>query len=67
MVEDDFHKEGFIGIDGQKSQNKDQWKLSFLNLESYKNSWLQQAKEFHETAWEKDVRVLQFKILIVEK
>ncbi|WP_223551896.1 Rid family hydrolase [Aestuariivivens sp. NBU2969] len=66
MVEDDFHEEGFMGIDGGKSQSIDQWKLSFPNLESYKISWLQQAKEFHETSWGEDVTEALHRVTILQ-
>ncbi len=44
MVADDFIEEGFMGIDGKKSDNPDQWTISFPDLSSYKTEWLRQAK-----------------------
>jgi len=48
MVKDDFQADGFMGIDALKQANADQWILKYPDLESYKNEWLSQAKEFSE-------------------
>ena len=45
----DFIEEGFYGIDGKKTQNPDDWVLTFPNLETYKTEWLKQAKETRAT------------------
>lgn len=45
MTKVDFQEEGFFGIDGEKLDNPDHWKLNFPSLEAYKKSWLEQAKE----------------------
>jgi enamine deaminase RidA (YjgF/YER057c/UK114 family) len=50
-VENDFIADGFSAIDACLSANPDDWKLSFPNLDAYKNTWLQQAKEYTEKAW----------------
>lgn len=54
MVQDDFIEEGFIGIDGKFKANPDSWRLNFPSLDSYKNFWLEQAKEFANTEWDTD-------------
>jgi len=46
MIEGDFLREGFFGIDACKSSNPDQWKLSFPRLETYRDEWVRQAREF---------------------
>jgi len=54
-VADDFIADAFMGIDGVGKSNPDGWKLSFANLEEYKEVWLNQAKEFNTTSWKGDV------------
>jgi hypothetical protein len=46
MVETDFWTEGFCGIDARKELNPDEWKVTFPNIESYRDEWLRQAREF---------------------
>lgn len=47
MIEADFIKEGFFGIDGKKSVNKLDWCLTYNSLESYKNDWINQSEAFN--------------------
>ncbi len=54
MVADDFIEENFMGIDGRGSDNPDSWRISFDDLDAYKNEWLAQAKIFMETEWAED-------------
>ena len=35
--------------------NPDSWRLTFPNLKSYQTAWLDQAKDFVQTAWGEDV------------
>ncbi len=51
MVDKDFIPEGFIGIDGKKINDPDQWTITFPNLELYKEEWLRQAEIFKNTDW----------------
>jgi len=51
-VAGDFVEEGFMGIDARSSSNPDSWNLSFPNLKSYKQFWLDQAANFTGTNWE---------------
>lgn len=51
MIKDDFVKEGFIGIDGCKSTNPEDWKFRFPDVESYRSEWMGQAQSFKETEW----------------
>ncbi|WP_323845732.1 RidA family protein [Microbulbifer magnicolonia] len=39
----DFVEEGFFGIDGQNKNNPDQWVMTFPDLASYRDVWLQAA------------------------
>ena len=55
MIVDDFHEEGFMGIDAGKSEDINQWKLNYPTLETYKTSWLAQAKEFSNIVWAEDI------------
>ncbi|MEQ8671872.1 MAG: RidA family protein [Aggregatilineales bacterium] len=45
MVEDDFLAEGFIGMDGSKSDNPDNWRLDFPSVTTYRDTWLKQSRE----------------------
>jgi len=61
-IESDFIEDGFTGIDAGLSANPDDWKLSFPDLKAYKDSWLQQAKEYDETSWLEDGEAALFRI-----
>ncbi len=49
MVEGDFIKESFMGIDGRHTDSPDGWSLAFPDLESYRDEWLRQAAVFGAT------------------
>jgi enamine deaminase RidA (YjgF/YER057c/UK114 family) len=53
-VAGDFIEEGFMGIDARSSGNPDSWDLSFPDLKSYKQFWLDQSAGFSATDWEDD-------------
>jgi len=53
-VAGDFIEEGFMGIDARSSDNPDSWNLSFPDLKSYRQFWLEQAANFTGTDWEDD-------------
>lgn len=55
MVDGDFIKEGFLGINGQKSGNPDAWRISFPTLEAYRDDWIRQAKESQKLEYAEDV------------
>lgn len=55
MVEADFVAEGFLGIDGGKSDNPDGWKISFPTLDAYRSEWLRQAVEGGKVDYAEDV------------
>lgn len=54
MVEGDFIKDAFLGIDGKKSDNPDNWRISFPTLESYRDEWLRQAREGQKVKYAED-------------
>jgi enamine deaminase RidA (YjgF/YER057c/UK114 family) len=56
-VANDFIEEGFMGIDARSLDNPDSWRLSFPNLQTYKQLWLEQSASFAKTNWEDDARV----------
>lgn len=62
MVEDDFVTDGFIGIDGCRSNNPDDWKFKFPDVEVYKAEWLRQAQSFRETEWGEDTEIALFRV-----
>lgn len=45
MVADDFLEASFTAIDAQRDPNPDNWRLSFLSLDDYRASWLEQSAE----------------------
>ncbi len=53
-VAGDFIEEGFMGIDARSSGNPDSWRLSFPDLESYRQFWLEEAARFTGKDWEDD-------------
>lgn len=55
MVEDDFIREGFLGINGGKSGNPDDWRISFPTLEAYRDDWIRQARESQGQDYAEDV------------
>lgn len=54
MVADDFIPKNFMGVDARNAHNPDTWRMSFSDLEEYKQVWLEQAAEFAQTAWAED-------------
>ena len=50
-VAGDFIEEGFMGIDARSLSNPDSWNLSFPDLKSYRQFWLDQAANFAGTDW----------------
>jgi hypothetical protein len=55
MVAEDFIAEGFLGINGGKSGNPDDWRISFPTLEAYRDDWLRQARESQLLDYAEDV------------
>jgi hypothetical protein len=55
MVEGDFIGEGFLGINGGKSGNPDNWRISFPTLEAYRDDWIRQARESQKLDYAEDV------------
>ena len=62
MIKDDFTIEGFIGIDGCQSNNPDDWKFRFPDIESYMVEWLRQAQSFKETEWAENPEEALFRV-----
>lgn len=48
-TEVDFLREGFLGINARGTANPDSWNLGYGSLDAYRDSWLQQSREFTET------------------
>ena len=46
MIESDFDAASFEGVRCSHSTNPDDWKITFSDLASYRDSWLAAAKEF---------------------
>lgn len=55
LVDGDFVKEGFLGINGGKSGNPDAWRISFPTLEAYRDDWIRQAQESQKLDYAEDV------------
>jgi len=62
MVADDFIEENFMGIDAGKHQSPDAWTMGFPDLETYKNQWLHQAREFSSTEWAENLEEAFFRV-----
>jgi hypothetical protein len=55
LVAEDFLTGDFMGIDGKRSDNPDNWKISFPTLAQYRDEWLRQAQEGQKTEYAEDV------------
>jgi hypothetical protein len=56
MVADDFITDGFMGIDGKKLANPDDWRISFPTLLAYRTEWLRQAAATQAMKFAEDPR-----------
>jgi len=43
---DDFLAEGFVGVHGKFATDPDSWQLSFPTLDSYRQAWEEQSRDF---------------------
>ncbi|MEI2298368.1 hypothetical protein [Ensifer sp. MJa1] len=66
MVAGDFVEDGFIGIDGRREQNPDNWRLTFPSLGAYRDEWLRQAKDFATQSFAEDPRTAIFTTTTLE-
>lgn len=66
MVQNDFVEDGFIGIDGRKQANPDEWRLTFPTLSAYKDEWLRQARDFAGQTFAEDTRTAIFTTTTLE-
>lgn len=55
MVEEDFIREQFLGINGGKSDNPDNWRISYPSLDAYRDDWLRQARDSQKLDYAEDV------------
>jgi len=62
MVADDFINGQFTGIDGCHSDNPDDWKFKFPDVEPYKVEWLKQAESFNKTEWAEDPEAALYRV-----
>lgn len=67
MVAGDFVEDEFLGIDGRKSDNPDDWALGFPSLKAYADEWLRQAQDFAETEFAEDTRTAIFSATRLEE
>lgn len=67
MVADDFISDGFMGIDGKKLANPDDWCVSFPTLEAYRTEWLRQAVDTLATVFAEDPREAIFRATRLEE
>ncbi|OKP75558.1 hypothetical protein BTE77_19210 [Ensifer adhaerens] len=66
MVADDFVGESFIGIDGRRETNPDNWRLTFPSLAAYREEWLRQAQDFATQSFAEDPRTAIFTTTTLE-
>src|SRR6185312_7255567 len=45
----DFLADGFMGVDGGGKRNPDSWRLGFGSLDAYRDSWLEQSRDYLAT------------------
>jgi hypothetical protein len=55
MVEGDFVREGFLGINAAGSDNPDSWRVGFPTLTAYRDEWLRQAAESAAVEYAEDL------------
>lgn len=55
QVDGDFIREGFLGINGKKSGNPDDWRISFPTLEAYRDDWIRQAQGSQKLDYAEDL------------
>ena len=61
MCRGDFTEMHFIGIDAQRNDNPDSWKLSYPTLDVYRDDWLRQASAFAAASYAEDEREALFR------
>lgn len=61
MVAADFVADGFLGIDAQRSEQPDSWRISFPTVDAYRAEWLRQARETQATAYAEPLRAAIFR------
>jgi hypothetical protein len=57
---DDFIAEGFIGLDGRFNANPDTWRITFPTLDSYRDVWLMQSRDFNHRRFRENPREALF-------
>ena len=65
LVKNDFHADGFIGVNAQKNENPDNWRLSYPNLDAYKEDWLRQAEGFKNEKWAEDISEALYRVTLL--
>lgn len=65
MVENDFLADAFFGLHGHFLSNPDGWRLSFPDLESYRDEWLRQGAETARTEFDEDLRAALFRATVL--
>ena len=65
QVKDDFYEKSFIGINANKLSNPDSWRNDFGTLDDYKNSWLNQAKDFANEKFAENKREALFRATVL--
>lgn len=61
MVDGDFDKQRFLGVDARKSPNPQDWKIAFPKLELYRDEWLRQARETANTKYAEDLNAAVYR------
>lgn len=47
LIESNFDKNAFYGVDAFKSKNPDDWKIKYATLSEYRDQWLMQRSQFN--------------------
>lgn len=65
MVDGDFVQEGFMGIHAGLLRNPDAWRLSFPDVNTYRDEWLRQAEAFKVFQWGEDIQSAMFRVTVL--
>ncbi|WP_284735566.1 hypothetical protein [Dongia deserti] len=60
-IDDDFKRDGFIGLHARHSPDTDRWRLAFGTVEAYRDEWLRQAHETRKIAYAEPLRAAIFR------
>ncbi len=66
FVKDDFIEDGFFGIDMAKSDNPQNWKLTYPTLGAYRDAWVKDSLDFAGKQFISDPREIFYRTTKLE-